>query len=253
MRLRKDTLIALAALGIIAGSIMLFYHHERSRERRNWAWRIADAGPRGAVPRTIEGLVEAIALYEERIERHVRDAAQTAAYWKILGHRLADRGMHRDAVYAFERAIRISADDPTLFFLLGESASVVAGSSLDVPALGGPAPSERDAYFALAERAFLRAIEMDATYGRPRFSLGVMYAFDLDRPQDAIAQLERFLQISPRDIAAMFVLARAYVMTEQFFPAIELFERILSMSRDPSVRERAEANLGELREFLRNG
>jgi tetratricopeptide (TPR) repeat protein len=114
---------------------------------------------------------------------------------------------------------------------------------------GGEA-GDREKYFALAESSFLRAIDLDVTYGRPRFSLGVMYAFDLDRPEDAIPQLDRFLQISPRDVTAMFVLARAYVMTENFIPAIELYERILSMSGDPSVREEAQANMDLLRGMM---
>ena len=247
IKIRKDTVVALAAVGIIAGSLVLFYHFETNRGRREFARRIAELAPRGGVPRTIDDLVTAIALYEEQIERHVRDAAQTGAFWKILGIRLAEQGMHRDAIYAFERAIHFNADDPSLFFRLGESASVVAASVLEFP--GGPV-SERDGYFRLAESAFLRAIDMDVTNGRPRLSLGVMYTFDLDRPDDAIVQLERYLQISPRDVAAMFVLARAYFMTGQFGHSIELFERILSMSRDPSVRAQAEANITEVREFM---
>ena len=245
--MKKDTVIALLAVGIIAGSVVLFYNHARNRERRDFASRIAELTPRGGIPRTIEDLVTAIALHEEQIERHVQDAAQTGAFWKILGIRLADRGMHRDAIYAFERAIHFNAEDPTLFFLTGESASIVAASSLEFP--GGPV-SERAGYFALAESAFLRAIEMDVTYARPRFSLGVMYTFDLDRPEDAIPQLERYLQIVPRDVAAMFVLARAYIMTDQLVPAIELYERILSISRDPSIRAEAEANMNMVRDFL---
>jgi len=244
---KKDTIIALVSVGIVVGSVVAFYQFARNRERRDFAVRIAAVTPRGGTPQTIEDLVTAIAFYEDRIERHLHDAARTAAYWKILGVRLADRGMHRDAVYAFEQAIHLNAYDPTLFFLLGESASVVAASSFDFP--GGPV-GQRYEYFALAEAAFLRAIDMDVTYGRPRFSLGVMYAFDLDRPEDAIAQLERFLQISPRDVAGMFVLARAYIMTERFAPAIELYERIMSMSRDASVRAEAEANMSFLLDMM---
>ncbi|MCL2600222.1 MAG: tetratricopeptide repeat protein, partial [Treponema sp.] len=157
------------------------------------------------------------------------------------------QGMHRDAIYAFERAIHFTSGDPTLFFLTGESAAIVAVSTLDFP--GGPV-SERDGYFRLAESAFLRAIEMDPTYGRPRYGLGVMYTFNLDRPQDAIPHLERFLQISPRDVMGMFVLARAFIMTEQFANAIELYERILVVSTDPSIRAEAEAHMELIRGFL---
>ena len=245
--IRKDSIIALLAVGIIVGSVVLIYNQARSRERREMARGIAALTPRGGIPQTIDELVTAIALYEERIERNLRDGAQTGTYWKILGVRLASRGMHRDAIYAFERAIHFNAEDPTLFFLTGESASVVAASSLQFP--GGPM-TEREEYFALAEAAFLRAIDMDVTYGRPRLSLGVMYTFDLDRPEDAIPQLERYLQISPRNVTAMFVLARALVMTEQFLPAIELYERIMSISRDPSVRAEAEANMGLVMDFM---
>jgi len=245
--MKKDTLIALAAVGIIVGSLVLFYNLERNRSRRDFARSIAELTPRGGVPRTIEDLVSAIAIYEDQIERHVRDGERTGTFWKILGIRLADRGMHRDAIYAFERAIHFNAEDPTLFFLTGESASIVAASTLEFP--GGPV-SERESYFRLAETAFLRAIEMDVTYGRPRFSLGVMYTFDLNRPEDAIPHLERFLQISPRDVMGMFVLARAYFMMERFAPAIELYERILSISRDPAVRTEAEANMNLVRDFM---
>ena len=247
IKMKRDTVIALFAVGIIVGSIALFYRVERNRERRNLATQIAELTPRGGLPRTIDDLVTAIALHEEQIERHVRDGAQTGIYWKILGIRLADRGMHADALYAFERAIHFNADDPTLFFLAGESASIVAASSLPFP--GAPI-GERERHLALAEAAFLRAIEMDVTYARPRFSLGVLYAFDLDRPEDAIVQLERYLQIAPRSVNGMFVLARAYFMMERFAPAIELYERILSMSRDPSIRAEAEANIDLVREFM---
>jgi len=245
---RKDTVIALLAVGIIVGSFALFYGQARNRERRGLATRIASLSPQGGgIPRTIDDLVTAIAMYEDRIERHVRDAAQTGAYWKILGIRLADRGMHRDAIYAFERAIELNAEDPTLFFLVGESASIVAASALRFP---GGADAERERYFALAESAFLRAIDMNVTYARPRFSLGVMYAFDLERPEDAIVQLERYLQIVPRDVAAMFVLARSYFVTGRLLPAIELYERILAISRDASVRAEAEANLDLIRGLM---
>jgi len=247
--MRKDTIIAVFAVGIIAGSVILFYQWAKDRDRREFASGIAELSPRGRVPQTIEALVDAIVLYEERIENHIRDAAQTGAYWKILGIRLADRGMHRDAIYAFEQAIRFNAEDPTLFFLTGESAWIVATSALDFPGLQA---SERDEYFRLAESAFLRAIDMDVTYGRPRLSLGIMYAVDLDRPQDAIVQLDRFLQTSPRDVSGMFALARSHAMIGQLTQAIELYERILSISGDATVRAEAQSNINHLRDFMWN-
>ncbi|MCL2609462.1 MAG: tetratricopeptide repeat protein [Treponema sp.] len=243
--IKKDTLIAIASIIIIVSVLVLFYRFQRDADRREMASGIVAAG--GGVPQTVEELMEAIDLYGRRIERHVEDAAQVGVYWKILGSRLASRGLHRHAVGAFEQAIYFTPEDQTLFFMTGQSAAIVAGSIVDFP---GADPAERGEFLALAESSFLRAIAMDPVFGRPRLSLGILYVFDLDRPQDAIPQLERYLNISPQDTTAMFVLARAHFVTGGFREAVELYERVLAVSRDQEIRAEAEANIATVMEFL---
>ena len=235
----KDTIVAILVLLVIGTLIYVVYTHGRNREQRALAQRISALSPRGGLPETIEGLRQAIAIYEEQIENYVRDGAQTGAYWKILAIRLSDRGMHRDALNALERAIHYNADDPTLFFLTGESASVTAASTMD---FGSNSSAERERLLTLAETAYLRAIQMDDTYQRPRLSLAILYTFDLDRPSDAIPLMERYLDISPNDINGMFVLARALYMTEQYRRAVDLYDRIITTTRDPQVRNEAQNN-----------
>jgi tetratricopeptide (TPR) repeat protein len=232
----KEWVQGILIVAIICSLVLFLYNHERNKGNRELAKRIMELSPRGGLPEGIDGLKAAIAVYEAQIERNVREGAQTGVYWKILGIRLADRGMHRDAVDAFERAIYYNAEDPALFALMGESASIAAAS-------GVTDPNERDRLLNIAESAYLRAIQLDAVYARPRIGLGILYTFDMeDRAADAITHLERYLDISHNNIQGMFTLARANYMTENYSRAIELYDRIIARTKDTKIKEQAQQN-----------
>jgi tetratricopeptide (TPR) repeat protein len=118
----------------------------------------------------------------------------------------------------------------------------MAASSLDFPGASGASGAERDRYFALAESAYLRAIYLDSSYAKPRYGLGILYIFELDRPADAIPHLSRYLELMSSDIDAMFALARAYYMTGDNNAAIELYDRILSRTKDQNRKAEAQNN-----------
>jgi tetratricopeptide (TPR) repeat protein len=241
MKIRKENFIGLLVALVLGGGIMGVYFYEKRNTNAALAARMAELSPKGGPPETIEGLRAAIAAYEDAVEAHVRDAAQTGTYWKILATRLADKGMHQDALEALEMSIRYNAEDPTIFYLSGVSAGIVAKSSLDFPQ-GGEQASQREQYFGLSERAYLRALELDRDYAKPRYALGVLYSFELDRPEEAIPHLSRYLELMPRDVDGMFVLARAYYMTGQYEKAIDLYDRILVTTKDAKKLEEARNN-----------
>jgi tetratricopeptide (TPR) repeat protein len=241
MAVKKEVVKGIVVILIIAAGIYGFYRYEKSKAHSDLAKRMAEISPRGGPPETIEGLKAAIAAYEAQIELNIKEAGQTGVYWKILATRYADRGMHSDALYALEKAIRYNAEDPVLYYLSGVSAAIVAKSSLDFPGSdGGEAAKAR--YLALAEESYLRAIGLDETYARPRYGLGVLYVFELERPREAIPHLERYLELMSSDINAMFVLARAYYMTGTVSRAVELYDRIISRTKDPSIKAEAQKN-----------
>ena len=225
---------------LVIASLTLLVVREQGKKNRELARRIAELSPRGGPPEGIDGLRKAIALYEDQIERNVREGAQTGVYWKILAIRLADRSMHNDALAAFERAIYYNAEDPVIYNLIGVSASTVAKS---IVGFSTNAQNERDHFFKLAESSYLRAIELDNTYTKPMYGLGVLYVFELDRSEEAIPYLEQSLRLYSTDISAMFVLARAYAVTGSYQKAIELYERIISRTRDQKTREEALRNI----------
>ena len=245
-KIRETVIGIIVVLAIVAG-VLWVYNNERNKIHRDLAKRISALSPRGGTPNTIEGLREAIALYEAQIERNVQEGAQTGSYWKILGIRLADRGMHRDALDAMERAIYFQTEDPTLFHLTGEYASVVAASVVGFSTNAG---SEKEHFHSLAENSYLRAIQLDSSYARPLLGLGILYTFDQDRPFEAIPLLERYLQLSSSDIRGMFVLARAYYITEDYTLALELYDRIIAISKDQRVRAEAQNNIEIIRNII---
>jgi len=228
----KDWTIGIIVIAVLITLVILVYNYETNKRHvgmaRQW----------GGPPETIEGLKTAIAQYEAQIERHVRDSVQTGVYWKILGMRLAEKGMHRDALEAYEKAVYYNAGDATLFFHTAESAAAVALSSVGFT----PNVNEKEHFFNLAESAYLRSIQLDAVYSKPRLGLGILYTVHLNRAAEAIPHLERYTELAPKNIFGMSVLARAYYVTENYSRAIELYDRIIARTKDPQVKAEAQKN-----------
>lgn len=244
MRRFKEIVIGILAIAVIASLAHFMNQYDKNRRNRELARRIAELSPTGGVPQTIDALKEAIALYEAQIERNVKEAAQTGVYWKILGIRLADRKMHNEALAAFERAIYFGGEDPVLFNLTGVSAGFAAK---DVIGFTPDWESERARLFRLSENGYLRALELDNTYAKPMYGLAVLYVFELNRPDEAIPYLERYMQHQSSDTHAMFVLARAHFMMRNFMRAIEVYEKIASSTKNQKIREEAYKNIETVR------
>jgi tetratricopeptide (TPR) repeat protein len=238
MKIKKEFFLGLIVLVITVSLIGGFYTFQKIRTRDSLIARIKELSPRDIPPRTIEDLREAIRLYEELIDQHVRDAAQTGAYWKLLATRLQEQGLHHEALEALERAVYYIPEDAYVHYQRGVSAGIVAKSSFT--AAEGNAGAQE--YFTLSEKSYLRAIELDAGYSRPRYGIGILYVFEMNKPQEAIPHLLRYLEISRNDVDAMFVLARAYYMVNNYQDALDMYDRIISVSRDAAKRIEAENN-----------
>jgi tetratricopeptide (TPR) repeat protein len=250
MKRLKEYIAAVLILTFVGALIYFMYQRVSTRTSRELSKRIAELSPRGGPPETIEGLRQAIALYEAQIERNVAEGAQTGVYWKILATRLADRNMHNDALLALERALYFNPEDPVLYYLTGVSAAVTAKTQIG---FSPDAQREKERYFSLAENAYLRALDLDITYTRAMYGLGVLYSFELDRPDDAIVHLEHYLQILPSDISAMFVLARAHYMLENYQQAVDFYDRIITRTRNQKLKEEAMLNRDAVQGMIYGG
>jgi tetratricopeptide (TPR) repeat protein len=247
MKKIRDVIVALLILFAVGYGVSWLYRQGRSKVHADLAKRMEELSPKGGPPTTIDGLKAAIAAYENQIELNVKEGAQTGVYWKILAIRLADRGMHRDALDALERAIYFNSEDPALFYLTGEYASIVAAATVG---FSGNSTAEKEHFTRLAENSYLRSIQLDAVYDKPLLGLGILYTFDLSRPDEAIPHLERYLEITPSGIRGMFVLARAYYMTGSYDRAIDLYDRIIARTKDQKIKAEAQNNKETIRNLI---
>jgi tetratricopeptide (TPR) repeat protein len=236
----REYVLGFIVIILIGSSFAGFQIYKKQSARSRLASQIAELSPKGGPPETIEGLREAIALYEDMIEEHVNAAVKAGVYWKILSARLQDKGLYGEALKALEQAVSYTPEDPSLHYSTGLVAAVLAKNYHDYTAAGGT--GDRDGYYRLAEEAYRSAMALDERYTRAMYGLAVLYVFELNRPVEAVPLLERYLEIQTRDTDAMFILARALYMTGRYDGAVELYDRILSITNDPSRRKEAENN-----------
>jgi cytochrome c-type biogenesis protein CcmH/NrfG len=230
-------LVLVITMAVIAGLSFLAFRYTQSRAVDK---RIAELAPGGAPPETIEGLREAISIYEGKIAENVKSAAQAGIYWKLLANRYIERGMYGEALGSLRRAIEYFPEDSSLHYLTGLSAATMAKSTHDYELRG--TNKERERLLALAEDSHKRAIGLDAKNSRALYALSVLYVFELNRSKDAIPLLERFIELQSRDVDAMFVLARAYYVENRRDDAVALYDRIIETARDAGKKKEAESN-----------
>ncbi|MDR1149206.1 MAG: tetratricopeptide repeat protein [Spirochaetaceae bacterium] len=237
----KKWLCGFTAFVIIIGGTAGLFYYEKNKKRLEFAREIADYGPRKGVPQTIDDLKLAIAAYEKLQEQHIKDAAQTGVYWKILASRFKDKQMYFEAVEALKRAIDITPNDETLHYLLGLNAAYAAKSAYDYGVEGVIGDRSRR-YFELAETAYLRSIELESMYNQAHFALAVLYIYELNRPEEGIPQIAAHMENRSGDADAMCMMARAFYMLGRYREAVDWYDRGIPLIKDKGQKAEAEEN-----------
>jgi len=191
-------------------------------------------------PTSIEELEEAIKKYQNRIEDVLNADIRIGMWYKILATRYLDNKMYGKALDTFRTAIEYYPTNQNLYYYVGVCAGYMAKSALDFEASGSRA--ERDRYLALAESAYLRAIELEPRYIRALYGLSILYIFELDMPEKAIPHLEIVTGNESRDADSRFMLARAYYATGRLEDAVSVYDDILRISKDEKTRASATEN-----------
>ena len=199
-----------------------------------------------ASPTSIEELKDAISKYEERVADIQLANSQIGIWHKILATRYLDKKMYGEALKSFQTALQYYPDNQNLYYYVGLCAGYMSHASMDFDADGRE--EKRENYLKLSEEAYLRAIEIEPRYARALYGLSVLYVFELGEDDKAIPYLEKLLTIETKNIDAMFVLARAYYMNYDFDKAVDMYDKILSLTKSPERKAEAEAN----REVVKN-
>ena len=192
-------------------------------------------------PTTEAELKEAIKKYNDRVMDVQLANSQIGIWYKMLATRYLDAKMYGEALKNFQTAIQYYPANQNLYYYVGVCAGYMAQASLDYNATGSQS-QERFNYLKLSESAYLRAVELEPRYVRALYGLGVLYVFELDQCEKAIPYLETALDVETKNSDIMFVLARAYYVEGQFDKAVELYDRIISVTKSEQKKKEAEAN-----------
>lgn len=192
-------------------------------------------------PTTIEELQESIKKYQDRVLDIQLANAQIGIWYKILGTRYLDTKMYGEALKCFEEAIKYYPANQNLFYYVGVCAGFMANASLDYNATGTTSTQKYN-YLKLSESAYLRAIELENRYVRALYGLGVLYVFEFDDCAKAISYLETALSVETRNTDIMFVLARAYYVEQNYDRAVELYDKIIEVTKSAQKKSEAQAN-----------
>lgn len=191
-------------------------------------------------PGNIEEIKKGIEKYDSEAQELVEKNAKIGIWYKILGTRYLDRKMYGKALESFQSALEFYPENPNLYYYVGVSATYVSHSALDFNGRGET--ESKMNYLKLAESAFKQALSIDENYSKALYSLGVLYAFDLDNGPEAVKYLERYVEIEKRDTDGMLVLARAYYMSSEFEKAADVYDKIISITKSSQRKAEAEAN-----------
>ncbi len=191
-------------------------------------------------PTTEAELKEAIEKYQDRVADIQLAEAQTGIWYKMLAVRYLDAKMYGEALKNFQNAIQFYPANQNLYYYVGVCAGYMAKASLDYNATGSS--SEKWNYYKLAEDAYLQAIKYEPKYGRALYALGILYVFELNECGKAIPHLEKLLSFDTKNTDAMFVLARAYYVEGNYDGAVELYDKIASLTKNEQKKQDALSN-----------
>ncbi len=182
-------------------------------------------------PTTKEELEEAIKKYDARAMDLALTDGQIGIWYKILGTRYLDQQMFGKALECFQKALTYYPNNANLYYYVGACAGHMAHASLDFEA-GGPTSDsaiKKMNYLRLAESSYLQALNIDPSYYRVLYGLGILYVYEFGQGENAIPYLEKFLATQTKNTDAMFALVRAYYITYQFDKAESLCDRIIGL------------------------
>ena len=102
--------------------------------------------------------------------------------------------------------------------------------------------------YALAEKFYLKALEIDPKFINALAGLGKTY-IAMGRGSDGVATLEKAVKDYPRIGQLYLELARAYTVSGEYKKALDAYEKAVEFSSDSALAREAETEAQQIRKF----
>jgi tetratricopeptide (TPR) repeat protein len=185
-------------------------------------------------------LKKTIAEYRDILEQKIDAARNLASYHKILGKLYLDNRMFMLASEQFDEAVKIDSENPVLFYYGALCYSRYSKSLMN--------ESEQYSNILIAEKYYLKTIELDRNFNKALYAIAVLYIFELDQPDKAVEYLEQLLETQKSNYDAMFLLANAYIRLGITDQAVDIYNSIIRTSKNSVYKKQAEDNKRQLQD-----
>ncbi|MBU0927472.1 MAG: hypothetical protein KKA67_06960 [Spirochaetes bacterium] len=211
-------------------------------DKQNFLEQMFDIDARSsknAPPSTVEELKDGIAKYGKDVEKTALAMEKVGTYWRMLAVKYLEKGLYGDAYDAAVVALRHYPDSAGLYYVVGLSAAFLSKTAAAEPGGGG---ASRAAWLATSEGSYKRSLEINPTSSRSLYGLAVLYTFEMENHEAAIAPIEALLSAETNNIDALFVYARALYGSGRLQEAADAYDRIISATTIEAKKKQAADN-----------
>jgi tetratricopeptide (TPR) repeat protein len=191
-----------------------------------------------------------IGYYEQQIEYYTSlmaanktppAGADNKVYYDYAALMLMQKRLYSEAYDNLQKSLALAPDNTFLLYYSGYCAA------LRGKAIRPENESEGRAWLEKALRYYDLALAIDSDYVDTLYGKAVLLVYELNRPAEAVPVLLHLKEKSTQNMDALFVLAAAYAMTENYPAARSEYESIERMSGVDAQKKAARENIEKLR------
>lgn len=212
----------IAILFTIAG-LLLSCTSKKTKELANQVYETEEDSEFSSDER-IRDLTKKIKAIEKDLDKTLEMYQSNGNFHRAMGIKMIHYKMFLKAYDHFNKAIEFFPNSEMLHYYRGLSAGQYAKSQ------------DQDyitrEYINRARISYEYSIELNPRFPKGLYALSILYVYELDRPNDAKALLDRLLKISTREFDAMLLRALLYEKDGELNRAIDLYDKVLNLSKN---------------------
>lgn len=184
--------------------------------------------------RRLKELTKEIKKLEDELEEVMEKYRKVGTMHRTLGVKLMHYKMYLKAYEHFDIAVEFYPNSEMLHYYRGIAAGQYAISS-DRDNI------KRD-YLERARKSYEYSLKINPRFPKSLYALSILYVYEYDRPEDAKPLLDDLLDISTREFDAMLLRALLYEKDGELNAALDLYDKVISLSKKDSQLVIAETN-----------
>ncbi|MBN2652358.1 MAG: tetratricopeptide repeat protein [Spirochaetales bacterium] len=166
---------------------------------------------------------------KEDVAQMMKYYANQQLFHEYLGVLLMDKGYYESALIHFEEAIKLRPKSANLYYYYG----ICAGQLYQAFIIKEDRSqiSDKAAYYLeLAEKAYLKCIEMKPSYHNALYALGIIYSYEKNDYQKAVAVMNSAVTLMPDEFRYRRLLFFAYFSSGNYSQAVGQGNKAMSLT-----------------------